>query len=90
MLDCFTRITPGRLHRAYVFTGSVGPFQNDFRYRCQQDSDNKQIHAATYSRLCFELAADAEKRDFSWDEEGVAQLRQWLQNQYEKFIASQS
>lgn len=90
MLDCFARITPGWLHRAYVYTGSVGPFRHDFRYRCQQDAENKQIHAATYSQLCFELAADVEQRDFPWDEEGVANLRQWLQSQYEQFSGTES
>jgi hypothetical protein len=87
MLECFSVMTPSWFNRAYVYTGSVGPFDRDFRYRCEQDEANRLLHAATYSRVCYELAEDAEKRDFTWDEPGVDALRQWLQSQYEAFAA---
>ena len=52
MLEIFSRLTPAWLHRAYVYTGSVGPLWNDFRFRLAQDGDNNQVHAAVYSREC--------------------------------------
>lgn len=89
MLECFSCITPNWLHRAYVYTGSVGPFAHDFRYRLEQDEANGQIHAAAYSKVCYEVADDVEKADFPWDDEGAAQLRQWLQSRYEAFTAGE-
>lgn len=90
MLDCFERITPNWLNRAFVYTGSVGPFGKDFRYRCAQDAENRIVHAAAYSRLCFELAEDVHQQDFSWDEAGCAALREWLQSEYEAFLAREA
>lgn len=88
MLEIFSRLTPAWLHRAYVYTGSVGPLWNDFRFRLVQDGDNNQVHAAVYSRVCYELAEDKEERDFSWDDAGVESLKNWLQERYETFAAA--
>ena len=85
MLDRFSVITPSWLNRASYYTGSVGPLGRDFRYRFQQDNDNHMIRAAVYSRLCYEKARDVKEEVFAWDEEGIAQLRQWLQEEYEAF-----
>ncbi len=68
--------------RAYVYTGSIG----DFRYRFAHE-DKTTIHAAVYTKLCFEKAQDVTVRDFPWTEEGVGSLRQWLQERYEAFSA---
>lgn len=87
MLDVFKKMNPSWFNRAYVYTGSVG---NVFRFRVAQGKmeDGKLIlQAATYSNLCYEKATDVEKKDFSWDEEGVEALKQWLQNQYDHFHA---
>lgn len=89
MLDCFSRLTPQWLNRAYVYTGSVGPFLHDFRYRWELDSENKLVHAAVYSKICYEKASDVEKQDFPWDDAGVEELKEWLQNRYEAFQAAQ-
>jgi len=89
MLDCFARLTPGWLNRAGVYTGSVGPFGRDFRFRCRQDSERRLVHAAVYSRVCFESADDVEEQDFPWDDPGVAALREWLQDRYDAFAAAQ-
>lgn len=86
MLDCFSRMTPAWLHRAFVYTGSVGPFGNDFRFRCEQDEKNHLVHAAAYSKLCCESAQDVERRDFSLDDAGVEAMDQWLQGRYEAFL----
>ena len=87
MLDCFSCITPAWLQRAHVYTGSVGPMGKDFRYRLAMDGKEKIVHAAHYSRLCFELAPDVCQQDFPWDDDGTAALRQWLQDGYEAFLA---
>ena len=88
MLECFSRLTPTWLKRATVYNGSVGPFQKDFRFRLEQDKDAGMVHAAVYSRVCYELAEDKEERDFSWDDEGVESLKNWLQERYETFAAA--
>lgn len=90
MLDIFAQMTPSWFSRATFYTGSVGPFDNDFRFRYEQDKSDKDhpvLHAATYSRFCYELATDVEKRDFFWDDAGVEELKQWFQAQYERFAA---
>lgn len=88
MLEIFSRLSPDWLHRAYVYTGSAGPFGNDFRFRLAQDEDSHLIHAAVYSKVCYELAEDREERDFAWDDAGTAELRQWLQERYEAYAAA--
>ena len=85
MLECFARLTPAWLKRATVYTGSVGPFQQDFRFRLQQDKGEGLIHAAVYTKVCYELAEDKEEKSFPWNEEGIAELRQWLQERYDAF-----
>ena len=90
MEQCFKCITPNWLNRAYVYNGSLGKPSHDFRYRLEQDEKEKQIHAATYSKICYDKADDVEKQDFSWDDEGVAALRTWLQQQYEAFLRSEA
>jgi len=89
MLDCFACITPAWLQRAHVYTGSVGPMGHDFRYRLAMDGKANVVHAAAYSKLCFELAEDVRQQDFPWDEEGAAALRQWLQDSYDAFLAAE-
>ena len=79
----FEVLTPQWFKRAFVYTGSIG----DFRYRFATDNDNKQLHAAVYSVYCYEVATDVKEQDFSWDEDGVAQLKNWLQSEYDAFGA---
>lgn len=86
MLDCIACITPAWLQRAHVFTGSVGPVGNDFRYRLAMDGKEGLVHAAVYSKLAFELAADVRQQDFPWNDDGAAALREWLQEGYETFL----
>lgn len=80
----FQVLTPRWFLRAYVYTGSIG----EFRYRFQHNNGDT-IHAAVYSRVCFELATDITERDFPWTDEGVDALRHWLQERYEAFVSSQ-
>ena len=90
MHEQFARLTSAWLGRAYVFTGSIGPVFHDFRYRLEQDGKKRIIRAAAYSRQCYELAADRVEREFAWDDEGVEELKQWLQAQYEAFAAQEN
>ena len=85
MLEIFAQMTPGWFHRAYVYTGSVG---QTFRFRCEQgktEDGSPVIRAATYTRVCYELADDVESRTFPWDEEGIEALKGWLQSRYDRF-----
>lgn len=77
----FAQLTPQWFKRAFVYTGSIG----DFRYRYRNDAEAGLLHAAVYSVYCYEVATDVVEQDFSWDESGVEQLKQWLQTQYEQF-----
>ena len=86
MQECFERLTPTWLNRAYLYNGSIGRPFHDFRYRLAQDEKQKIIHAAAYSKVCYELAEDKQEQDFSWDDEGVGRLKEWLQQQYEAFL----
>ena len=79
----FEVLTPHWFMRAFVYTGSIG----DFRYRFATDKENKLLHAAVYSVYCYEVATDVKEQDFSWDDEGVTQLKQWLQTEYEAYQA---
>ena len=79
----FAQLTPQWFKRAFVYTGSIG----DFRYRYATDKDNQQLHVAIYTVYCYEVAKDVQVRDFSWDESGVEELKQWLQSSYEAFLA---
>lgn len=80
----FAELTPTWFNRAYIYTGSIG----EFRYRFAGDKDAGVLHAAAYSNVCYELARDKEEQDFAWDEDGVAQLKDWLQAKYEAYRAA--
>ena len=85
MEKCFEELTVQSINRAFLFNGSLGRPFHDFRYRLEQNGKEPIVHAATYSKICYEKAEDVEKQDFDWNEEGIAKLREWLQSQYEKF-----
>ena len=87
MHEQFERLTPKWLNRAHIYNGSIGRMNHDFRYRLEQDEKERIIHAASYSKVCYGKADDVQKRDFPWNEEGVAELKQWLQNCYEAFVS---
>lgn len=82
----FQELTPRWFKRAFVYTGSIG----DFRYRFANDFSEKVIHAAVYSRYCYEVATDVTEQDFSWDEDGVHTLQLWLQAALERFQSDRS
>ena len=67
--------------RAFNYTGSIG----EFRYRYLMEKDRSAIHTAVYTRFCFEVATDVCERSFPWTEEGVEQLKAWMQSALETF-----
>ena len=77
----FAQLTPQWFKRAFVYTGSIG----DFRYRYLMEKDHSAIHVAVYSRFCYEAATDVVEKDFPWDDEGVEQLKAWMQSALETF-----
>lgn len=77
----FEALTPKWFNRANVYTGSIG----DFRYRFATDKKEKLLHAAVYTVFCYEAANDVQEAEFTWDDEGVAAMQQWLQAKYEAF-----
>lgn len=74
-------LSPKWFDRATVYTGSEGAF----RYRFRREKDT--VFAAVYRNVCYEKATDVEEREFPRTEEGVAELRQWVQERYEAFLA---
>ena len=86
----FSRITPNWLNRAFIYNGSIGRPFHDFRYRLCQDAAAKTIHAAVYSSICYEKATDRQEKDFPWDESGVEEMKQWLEDWYLVFLQNGS
>ena len=86
----FEIMTPHWLNRAHMYNGSIGPIFSAFRYRMEMDEKEKMVHAATYSKICYEKADDVETRDFSWDDSGVEEMKNWFQSQYEAYLAREA
>ena len=80
----FAQLTARWFLRAFNYTGSIG----DFRYRYLMEKDHSAIHAAVYTRLCYEAATDVVERDFAWTDEGVEQLKAWMQTMLDAFTAT--
>ena len=49
------------------------------------DKDNGLLHTAVYTVYCFEVAKDVQQQDFPWDDQGVEQLKAWLQERYDHY-----
>ena len=63
--------------KASVYPGSLGTF----RYRFQRTGwmEAGSIQVWVYENTSFELAQDVETETFPWTEEGVEQIRAWLE-----------
>lgn len=77
MRDAFEFLTLDFFTRASVFPGSLGTFR--YRFRRSGWIGDGEIQAWVYENVCFELAKDAETAAFPWTEEGVAALKDWLE-----------
>ena len=80
----FAQLTARWFLRAFNYTGSIG----DFRYRYLMEKDHSAIHAAVYTRLCYEAATDVVERDFAWTDEGVEELKAGMQAMLDAFSAT--
>lgn len=80
----FAQLTARWFLRAFNYTGSIG----DFRYRYLMEKDHSAIHAAAYTRLCYEAATDVVERDFAWTDEGVEELKAWMQAMLDAFSST--
>ena len=63
--------------KASVYPGSLGTF----RYRFQRTGwiGDGSLQAWVYENTSFELAENVETETFPWTEEGVEQLRAWME-----------
>ena len=63
--------------KASVYPGSIGTF----RYRFQRTGwmEDGSIQVWVHENTSFELATDVETETFPWTEEGVEQIRAWLE-----------
>lgn len=65
--------------RASVFPGSVGTFRYRFQRTGWLNKPESTIQAWVYENTSFELAQNVETATFDWTEEGIAALKQWLE-----------
>lgn len=77
----FEVLTPRWFKRAYVYTGSIG----EFRYRFKRGKSDEPLQVAVYTNLCYEAAVDVEEREFPLTDEGVVEVKAWLQEKYEAY-----
>ena len=77
----FAVLTPHWFKRAYVYTGSIG----EFRYRFKRGKGDDPLQVAVYTSLCYEAAVDVEEREFPLTDEGVEEVKAWLQEKYEAY-----
>ena len=83
MEDPFAFLTLNFLKKSEIFPGSLGTF----RYRFQREgwTDGKGVLTVwVYENTSFELAKDAESQTFPWTEEGVEQVKVWLEQKLEE------
>ena len=78
----FEEITPSWLDRAHVYTGSIGENGKDFRFRFEQKNKATTILASVYTVWCYEVAKDVHEKEFPWNNDGITELRDWLQHYY--------
>ena len=67
------------MEQASVYTGSIG----DFRYRFAQTNNASSILASVYTKWCYEVAKDVREKEYPWDDAGIAEMRNWLQQLYD-------
>ena len=65
--------------RAAVFPGSVGTFRYRFQRTGWFNKPESTIQAWVYENTSFELAKDIETETFLWTEDGVEELKSWLE-----------
>ena len=79
MENCFDFIDMNFFTRASVFPGSVGTFRYRFQRTGWLNKADSTIQVWVYENTSFELAQDVETAVFSWTEEGLVELKRWLE-----------
>ena len=65
--------------RASVFPGSLGTFRYRFKRTGWLNKPESEIQVWVYENTSFELAQEIETETFPWTEEGVEQIKAWLE-----------
>ncbi len=65
--------------KASVFPGSLGTFRYRFQRTGWPGKPDSTIQVWVYENTCFELAKDVETETFPWTEDGVEELKEWLE-----------
>ena len=65
--------------RASVFPGSLGTFRYRFQRTGWLNKPDSTIQVWVYENTSFELAREIETETFPWTEEGVQQIKDWLE-----------
>lgn len=65
--------------RASVFPGSLGTFRYRFKRTGWLNKPDSEIQVWVYENTSFELAQEIETETFPWTEEGVEQIKAWLE-----------
>ena len=71
--------------RASIFPGSVGTFRYRFQRSGWLNKDGSAIQVWVYENTSFELAQEIETETFPWTEEGVEQIKAWLEQKLMAF-----
>lgn len=70
--------------RASVFPGSLGTFRYRFQRTGWPGKPESTIQVWVYENTSFELAQNVETATFDWTEDGVEQLKKWLEQKLEE------
>jgi hypothetical protein len=65
--------------RASIFPGSLGTFRYRFKRTGWLNKPDSEIQVWVYENTSFELAQEIETETFLWTEEGVEQIKAWLE-----------
>lgn len=65
--------------RASVFPGSLGTFRYRFQRTGWLNKADSTIQVWVYENTSFELAQEIETEVFPWTEDGVEQIKAWLE-----------
>jgi len=84
MKDYFDFLDMNFFTRAAVFLGSLGTFRYRFQRNGWLNKPDSTIQVWVYENVCFELAQDIETETFPWTEEGVSEIKAWLEQKLEQ------
>ena len=74
----FEFLTVQFVTKASVYPGSLGTFRYRFARTGWPGKPDSTIQVWVYENVSFELAQDVETKTFPWTEEGLEQIKDWL------------